>query len=253
MKKVYAVISDIHGNALALNAVLDDIASKNIDQIINLGDCFYGPLMPAKTAEILLKTPMLTISGNKDRNVLESLDALSDDNIMEFVKSNLSVESINFLKNLPGTLIIDDLIFACHGTPESDNDYLTENITKEGVFVYHDDVLTEKLKNINQKIVLCGHSHVSRMIYLSNGKIVINPGSVGLPAYLANAKHRFVMESMSPHAKYAIIKINDDDIQVEQVNCTYNWHQASALAKQNGKADWAEWLLKGKMPKDMKI
>ncbi len=251
MKKRYAIISDIHGNALALKAVLKDIRSKSIDQIINLGDHFYGPLWPAETAEIIAETPMICISGNKDRNILESLDQKSDDKTMEYVKSKLTQKNIHFLESLPENKVIDNLIFACHGTPESDNEYLTEKITKEGIFIYHDEVLQKRINNISQKIVLCGHSHVNRIIYLKSGQLIINPGSVGLPAYMANAKHQFVMESMNPYAKYMIINMADEEVQIEQVNCFYIWEKASAQAKKNNRQDWADWLLTGKMPKDM--
>ena len=49
-----AVLSDIHGNIRALDAVLDDIARRRIDRIANLGDCLYGPFDPVPVAERLL-------------------------------------------------------------------------------------------------------------------------------------------------------------------------------------------------------
>jgi putative phosphoesterase len=246
--KQYAIISDIHGNAGALTAVLIDIKSRNINTIINLGDHFFGALQPEKVAEILRDNPMTCIYGNTDREIWEN----TDKDGMKRVLADLSDESKLWLKTLPKTTTVDDLIFACHGTPENDNEYLLEKITQHGVFVYNDEELVEKTKHIKERVILCGHSHVNRVVYLSNNKIIINPGSVGLPAYLGNAEYRFAMESMTPHAKYAIISADDDRINIEQINCTYDWNEAAKMARENGNENWANFLVHGRMPKDLR-
>jgi putative phosphoesterase len=245
----YAIISDIHGNSLALEAVLNDIKAREITSIINLGDHFFGALEPGKVAQMLHQTPMVCISGNTDREIV---DGVKKDG-MAHVKAQLSAENIQWLKELPKTATIDNLIFACHGTPESDNEYLLEKVTQHGVFVYNDEELVEKAKHIKERVILCGHSHVNRVIYLSNGKLIVNPGSVGLPAYLGNAEYRFAMESMTPHAKYAIITSDDGNINVEQVNCTYDWNEAAEQAKRNGNENVAKFLLYGRTPKELRV
>ncbi len=247
----YAIISDIHGNSLALLAVLKDIKSRKIDKIINLGDHFFGALEPESVATILRENPMLSISGNTDREILENMDRVSQKEGMERVKSELSATSVNWLKGLPCTATCDNTFFVCHGTPESDNEYLLEEVTPQGVFVYNDEVLIKRTAHIKERVILCGHSHVNRTIYLSNDKIILNPGSVGLPAYLGNGDYYFAMESMSPHAKYAIVCVNGSHINIQQVLCTYDWHQASFAARSNGNEKWAEYLLHGRMPKDL--
>jgi len=250
--KTYAVISDIHGNSLALNAVLEDIQSKKVNAIINLGDHVFGPLEPQKTANLIFEQEMTCISGNKDRDILENLDQSTQDKTLEQVKKNLDKRSIDWLKSLPSTQSIDNLIFACHGTPESDNAYLLEEVTESGVFVYKDEELIAKTAHIKEQIILCGHSHVNRVIWLSNVKIILNPGSVGLPAYLGNDKVRFAMESMTPNAKYALIYTDKNSINIAQINCSYDWNTASATARKNGREDWAQGLLYGRMPKSLK-
>ena len=187
----YAIISDIHGNSLALRAVLDDIKSRDIETIINLGDHFFGALEPEEVAKMLRENPMQSISGNTDREILQSIDEGFYKAGMDGVRADLSTESITWLRALPKTLSIDSLLFACHGTPESDDEYLLEQVTEHGVFVYNDEYLVEKTRHIAERIILCGHSHVNRVIYLSNDKIILNPGSVGLPAYLGIGKYRF--------------------------------------------------------------
>ena len=253
MIETYAVISDIHGNLMALLAVMKNIKSRRIDKIINLGDHFFGALEPEGVAQIIRENPMTCISGNTDREILESFQTPSTKEGMERVKGELAEQSIEWLKTLPGTTSIDGLIFACHGTPESNDEYLLEKITANGLFVYNDEELVERTKNIDERIILCGHSHVNRVVYLSNEKIILNPGSVGLPAYLGNGENRFAMESMTPHAKYAIIHVDGNSVSIEQISCAYDWHAASEAARSNGNEKWANYLLYGRMPKDLRI
>jgi putative phosphoesterase len=250
--KTYAIISDIHGNSLALQAVLNDMETRKVDTIINLGDHVFGALKPEATAQLIRQTPMICISGNTDREILESLNKPSEKENMERVKADLSDQTINWLRNLPATAVCDDLFFICHGTPESDNEYLLEQVKATGVFVYNDEDLMAKTEHIKQRIILCGHSHVNRIVYLSNGKIILNPGSVGLPAYLGNGEHRFAMESMTPHAKYALVQVEGDQINIQQVHCTYDWNKASRAALNNGSEKWSQFLLQGRMPKDLR-
>jgi predicted phosphodiesterase len=250
--ETYAIISDIHGNSLALEAVLIDIKSRGIEKIINLGDHFFGALEPELVAGILRENEMFCISGNTDREILESVDGKLDKEGMDQVKADLSQQSISWLRKLPKTSSYDGLFFICHGTPESDDEYLLEKVMANGVFVYNDEELLERVGHIKERIILCGHSHVNRVVYLSNDKIVLNPGSVGLPAYLGNGEHRFAMESMTPHAKYAIVNMDNDSISIEQVLCAYDWHKASETARRNGNEKWAQFLLHGRMPKELR-
>lgn len=251
--KSYAIISDIHGNSLALSAVLADIKSRGINDVINLGDHFFGALEPETVAGILRENPMLCISGNTDREILQSIDSDFTKDGMDRVKADLSQQSITWLRNLPKTATHDGLFFICHGTPESDDEYLLEKVTANGVFVHNDEDLVARTKHIKERIILCGHSHVNRIIYLSNDKLILNPGSVGLPAYLGTGEHRFAMESNTPHAKYAIVHIDGDNINIEQVLCTYDWYKASEAARKNGNEKWANFLLYGRMAKDLRV
>jgi predicted phosphodiesterase len=253
--KQYAIISDIHGNALALNAVFKDIQERGITNIINQGDFFFGALEAGKTWEILQQHTMLCITGNTDREILEAIADPSAERKpgMDRVIADLPSAAINWLKILPKTAISDNIFFVCHGTPESDNEYLLEKVTPNGVFVYNDEDLIAKTAHINQRVILCGHSHVNRAIWLSNNKIILNPGSVGLPAYLGNGEHRFAMESMSPHAKYAVVTVDGGSINIEQVLCTYDWNAAAAIARSNGNNDAANFLIHGRMPKDLRV
>ena len=61
------------------------------------------------------------------------------------------------------------------------------------------------------------------------------------------------MESNTPHAKYAIITVNGNQVNIEQVLCTYDWYKASAAALKNGNEKWAKFLLYGRMPGELRF
>lgn len=250
----YAILSDIHGNAPALEAVLADIKRRDISKIINLGDCFFGAIQPAETAKILRKTKVITtISGNKDRDVVESTGKKELPKAMQFVLDELDDEAISFLKSLPKTYSVDGIFLASHGTPDDDNTYLTENVDAEGnVTLKSDNELILQLKNVHEPIVLCGHSHVQRLLYLSNGQIILNPGSVGLPAYIGTGSPAAIMESYTPFAKYAVVHTGTNPFTFDLISCPYNWEKSSALAKEHGNNDWAEWIKTGRALKKNK-
>ena len=65
-----AVVSDVHGNLLALDAVLADIKTRAVDLTVNLGDLLSGALQPRETADRLMELDLPTISGNHERQVL---------------------------------------------------------------------------------------------------------------------------------------------------------------------------------------
>jgi Calcineurin-like phosphoesterase len=66
-----AIFADIHGNILALEAVLTDLQSRRVDKFVNLGDCVSGPLWPRETAELLMRLSWPTVRGNHDRWVTD--------------------------------------------------------------------------------------------------------------------------------------------------------------------------------------
>ena len=126
-----AVISDVHGNLPALDAVLADVAASGADLTLNLGDILSGPLWPAETAKRLMALRLPTIRGNHERQLLtlprERMGA-SD----AFAAAAIGAEQRDWLASLPATLEPADDVFCCHGTPDSDLRYFLETVTPEG-------------------------------------------------------------------------------------------------------------------------
>jgi predicted phosphodiesterase len=122
-----AILADIHGNILALEAVLTDLPSRKVDKLINLGDCVSGPLWPRETAELLMRLSWPTVRGNHDRWVTDwppDKHYRSD----AFAYQALESSQLAWLRALPATLEVGDEVFACHGRPDDDNAYLLENV-----------------------------------------------------------------------------------------------------------------------------
>jgi len=147
---------------------------------------------------------------------------------------------------LPNKQLIKGNIFAFHGTPDSDTTYLLEDLYN-GYRLINDDLkIAEYLKGIDAKIILCGHSHTSRLIQTTN-KLIINPGSVGLQAHDDELPIYHKIESYNNLAQYCIIEMNDSDIKVEQISVQYHFEKAVNCAIGNQRSDWAKWLKFGKV------
>jgi predicted phosphodiesterase len=230
-----AVISDIHGNRWALEAVLQDIRDRGIELIANLGDCLYG-------AEILMQLDIPTVRGNEDRIIVEASEGSPT---LSFVVQALGPAQLGWVEALPPTMELDDEILMFHGTPADDASYLMWRIEESGALLRDGAEVSADLQGTDRRLVVCGHDHLQRTMRLPDGRLVVNPGSVGLPAYSDDKPYPHVMESGSPHARYAIIERAKDDWAVERVTVPYDWRDAADEARMNGRDDWAEWLMSG--------
>ena len=240
-----AVIADIHGNVWALEAVLADIQRRGIQQIINLGDSLFGTLDPAGTAELLMQHSIIHIMGNQERDILEPSPAMRASSDFTFVTRQLNQAQREWLLHHQPTYATD-ILFCCHGTPTSDSTYLLEQVTPQGVSLADTAQVLAELDSITQPVILCGHSHVPRTVWLPGDRLVVNPGSVGLPAYDQDVPYPHVMEAGSPHARYAIITQQPNGFAVEQIALTYPWAAAAAATRRNGGAHRAPWLETGR-------
>ena len=116
-----AIISDVHGNRLALEAVLDDIARQGVDATFNLGDLVSGPLEPNWTADILMDLDFPTVRGNHERALIEKPpEKLSS--VDRFAQEQMEVRHRIWINDMPATMSLLDDVFLCHGTPTSDED-----------------------------------------------------------------------------------------------------------------------------------
>lgn len=240
-----AVIADIHGNYLALEAVLKDIEKQQVTDVVNLGDCFSGPLDAGKTANILMKYDFPTIRGNHDRYLIEQKHedmGLSD----ACSYGQLSPAHFDWLRALPETLVFRDEIFLCHGTPKSDSTYWMERVTDEAEIVSRTQKeIEEQARGIDCALILCGHTHIPRICTFSNGQLLVNPGSIGCPGYDDDQPIYHKVETGNPNACYAIVEKTAAGWDVTFRQIAYDHMKMSKLAQENGRPEWASALATG--------
>src|ERR1700730_3154758 len=126
-----AIVSDIHANLWALEAVLSDAGTRGVEAILNLGDILYGPLRPRDTYDRLARAGVaVTIRGNQDRQIYDATTAECFANsTLQYAIDDLGAEPIEWMHRLPATAEFSSDIFLCHGTPTSDCVYLLEDVT----------------------------------------------------------------------------------------------------------------------------
>ncbi|WP_155837120.1 hypothetical protein [Aneurinibacillus terranovensis] len=106
-----------------------------------------------------------------------------------------------------------------------------------------------EITNIDRResIILCAHTHIPRTVYLPTGQIIINPGSVGLPAYTDDYPYPHGMESGSLYANYAVLSKKSEQWMIEHISVPYDWRTAAKRAFDNGREDWAKWIESGRV------
>lgn len=240
-----AVIADVHGNPWALTAVIDDIATRDVDLTVNLGDNLLGPLDPLGAAEILMAQSMINVRGNGDRELVEPLDDAAQSASSRFTRPLLTARHLAWLSSLPTTRTVEDIL-CCHGIPTSDMVCLLEEINEDGTRQRTATDVATLLGDASAHVVVCGHSHVPRTVRLPDGRLVVNPGSVGLPAYSDDKPYPHIMESGTPHAKYALLSRDAAGWNAEHRSVAYDWERAAGVADEHDRPDWAFSLRTGR-------
>ena len=191
-----ACISDIHGNKLALDNVLDDIKEQGADKIFVLGDLAMGGYDPNYTIEKLFSLNNAEIiQGNTDKlivyysnelykKVYEAFPIMA--NALRLDNDVITNDNKIKLKNLSEKKTAEILgvkFELCHGSPRAQDENIYPDLKTE--------VVEDMVKDVEADIILCGHTHIPCGYSLNSGKTVINVGSVGrsmtkdkMPVYL---------------------------------------------------------------------
>jgi predicted phosphodiesterase len=241
----FAAIADVHGNYLALEAVLADIKAQGISDIVNLGDMASGPLDAKRTIDIMMGMGAPCVRGNHDRYLTDyTLDAMYPSD--RFSHRQLDPKHLDWLRALPFSTVYRDSVYLCHATPTDDNTYWLEAVTPDGVVhMAALEAIEQKAEGIAQPLILCAHSHIPRTVRLRDGRMIVNPGSVGGPGYRDVAPYPHVLETGTPDAAYAILERVGNAWQVTYRQVPYDNQAMAALARANGREDWASALATG--------
>jgi putative phosphoesterase len=215
-----AFISDIHGNAIALEAVLEDIENQGIDKIYVLGDiCYRGP-EPKRSLDLVRSLHTEVIKGNADEWVVRGVQkgevpekALELMNLeRQWIVSNLEPSDIDYLASLPAQLnfSIENVgISAFHATPTSLFDIVLPNADDQ-------QIETSLMEANEAQIYVYAHIHKPYIRFL-NGKVIMNIGSVGLP-----------FDGLTK-SSYGLIEIEDGHIKTSIRRVSYNLESVVAL------------------------
>jgi putative phosphoesterase len=176
-----AALYDIHGNLPALEEALAEVDEARADLVLVGGDVVTGPF-PSETLERLgrLRDRAYFIRGNADRALVEVVDEETGSppwaERQAWTRAQLTDDQRTLLATLAHTVALDvdglgEVLF-CHGSPRSDEEIITRASSPER--------LSEILSGVEQRVVVCGHTHVQfdRKI---DGVRLVNAGSVGMP------------------------------------------------------------------------
>src|SRR4051812_48063684 len=153
----FAVIADVHGNYLALEAVLADIAAQGIADIVNLGDMASGPLDARRTLDLMMPLGAVSVRGNHDRYITDwTLEQMYPSD--RLAHSQLTPAQMDWLRALPFSAVYRDEVYLCHATPDDDNTYWMEAVTPDGiVHMAAIETIEAKAAGIPQSLILCAH------------------------------------------------------------------------------------------------
>lgn len=238
-----AVMSCVHGNVSAFEAVLEDIRKQGADRIVCLGDLIgYGPY-PNEVVEMVETLKIPTVKGCWDEGIGEERgdcgckfateeDAQWGHTAFDWTKNRIKEKNRKILNELDGSLIYENsqagnLLFV-HGSPKSATEYLTDKT--------HDLILLERTASAGADVLFCGHTHVpfvkrisgtlrvaveaDTLMPLSNpnqlarpvemkAKLVVNVGSVGEPRH------------GSPEATYVVFDTSTEQVEIRYVEYDY--------------------------------
>ena len=240
-----AVISDIHGNIAALEAVLSDIARRGITDIVNLGDSLSGPFDAVATLDRLQSLNLPTVRGNHDRQLYDRpRDKMG---LWEsWVIDDLSKDHLDWVRAFPLTLVFDD-IFLCHATPTSDErNWLDRRGPMDRLIPRDLAEIAPKAEGIDHDLILCGHTHTPRVVRIPGGPTVVNPGSVGCPGYLdERMTPNFIHQTGAPDARYAIVEKRSESWHADLIAVPYDATKMAELAIEKGADTWAKAITTG--------
>ena len=160
--------------------------------------------------------------------------------------AQLDATHLDWLRAQPMIRVFREQVFLCHATPDNDEVYWLDTVHPDGTVAMSPlDRIEQFAQGITQSLILCAHTHLARAVRLRDGRLIVNPGSVGSPGY--RDKHPFphVVEAGTPHARYAILELVDRSWQVTFRQIAYDHEPMAALARRNNQPELANALATG--------
>lgn len=208
-----AVISDIHGNCVALDAALADIRRASVDQVVCLGDAIQGGAQPAATVQRLRELACPVVMGNADAWMLTGVQTGNEpftemqERVRQWSLSQLSADDQAFIAAFTPTVTLpftpDHQLLCFHGSPTSFDEILLPSLSA--------DEFRRALAPFAPAIMTGGHTHLQQVRRL-DATFFFNPGSIGVAYSHDQPEGAFRLD---PWAEYAILSETDGVIGLE--------------------------------------
>jgi predicted phosphodiesterase len=214
-----AALSDLHGNATALEATLKDIDKLRPDALLIAGDLVLNGPEPALVVDVLRALPAATtliVQGNTDIAVADfdyaaAFPWMTDgvpDTIQagaEWAHDELGEERLDWLRRLPAERRLrtsdDTLVLTCHASPGSQTSGFDQALDP--------NITIERVARTDARVIVCGHTHLPEIRDLG-WKLIVNDGSAG-----------YVFDG-DPTASWAWIEIEDGEVRAEIRRTTFD-------------------------------
>ncbi len=230
-----AVMSCIHGNLPALDAVLRDMDDHSIDQIYCVGDLVgYGPF-PNEVIDRIRQLEIPTCAGCWDEDVVEGHNACECSYPSQLAEKRgllahqwtnqvVTTENREFLAQLPHSLRLDNLCFV-HGSPNSAHEYLLPNMDQL--------MALQRVLSTGADVLFCGHTHVPYVRTLNDAQLQIQiqeaEGSIRHQSYTVPVKQIVNVGSVGeprhgrPNATYVIYDTETQQVVLREVSYPYQF------------------------------
>jgi putative phosphoesterase len=226
-----AILSDIHGNCLALDAVLEDLRRRSIDQIVCLGDAIQGGAQPLETVQRLRELACPVVMGNADAWLLTGEETSPHETISEqqtavraWSLAQLSADDQDFIRQFSPTVEIEmeagKKLLCFHGSPRSFDDLLLPNTSQEA--------FQALLEGFTASVFSGGHTHTQQLRRLSDACWYVNPGSIGLAYNWLLPAETFHAD---PWADYAILTSEKERINIEFLQVPFDVQKLCQLIR----------------------
>ena len=222
-----AVLSDLHANAQALEAVMNDVINQGCEHVFCLGDLALAGPQPKEVVDyVMAQNTWTVIQGNTDKMI-----AQYGPQVVEFlqeqypVMANAMADDVlklddahkAYLADLPPMLSVDIegcSVLLVHGSPRANNEDILPGMSMEEI--------EEIIDGTKEKLILCGHTHIPCGYQTKSGQTVVNAGSVGRPM------------TAEPKACYCLIDFKNSAFEIRHRFVEYDNKLAAQLMSQRG-------------------
>lgn len=226
-----ALISDMHGNAVALKAALDDLANHPADYTLCMGDAVQGGCEPLRIVEILAELACPVVMGNSDSFILDN-EASHEvtgptHEVAEWTRAQLGKDGLAFVSTFTPTVSLDlgggRSLLGFHGSPRSFDEVLLPETPEEE--------FAALIGPADQAVLVGGHTHLQWTRRFGES-LFLNPGSVGV------AYNRYMTPEtfyIYPQAEYAVLHVEPNSIRIEYCRVPFDVDEMERAALASGR------------------